>query len=187
MEDAILYRKQLCILKNAYLKNTSITPFNVLRKYTYVLDASDEDEPQDKWCGTGKQMAAYDIDGKKYGCHMFTPLVLGKDKAILADGVDWESSESIADDYCKKCVLRKVCPTCSGFNYKYRGDIAIRDKRWCPMILAEAMTSSEFQVERISSLDKLEKEDAEHGQAALSAYGILKRLDIEKSKSPYVI
>ena len=128
-------------------------------------------------------MATYDIDGKKYGCHMFTPVVLG-DKAILADSVDWDST---ADDYCKNCILRTFCPTCAGFNYKYRGNIATRDKSWCSMILAEAMTACEFQVEFISKMDKLDELDAQHGQAALKAYKILKDFDIEKSQSPYTV
>ena len=95
-------------------------------------------------------MAKYDIDGKKYGCHMFTPIVLGK-IPLLSDAVEWDSPESTADDYCKNCVLRNFCPTCPGFNYKYRGHIAIRDKRWCPVILAEAITACEFQVELIAA------------------------------------
>ena len=131
-------------------------------------------------------MATYDIDGKKYGCHMFTPIVCG-DKALLADGVDWESLESTADEYCKSCVLRTFCPTCAGFNYKYRGHIAVRDKCWCPVILAEAMTACEFQVERLAAVDKFDEHDAQHGQAALKAYKILKDFDIEKNQSPYTI
>ena len=132
-------------------------------------------------------MATYDIDGEKYGCHMFTPLVLGKDKALLSDTVEWESSESTADNYCKECVLRNFCSTCAGFNYKYRGHIAVRDKRWCPMILAEALTACEFQVELIANIEKIDMKDAQHGKAALQAYDVLKYLDIEKSESPYII
>ena len=187
IEDAAVYREQLCILKNAYLQDTSLIPFNVLRRYTYIFNLSATEQIQDKWCGTGKYMAAYDIDGQKYGCHMFTPLVLGKGKDLLSDGIEWDSPKSTADEYCKNCVLRKFCPTCSGFNYKYRGDIAIRDKRWCPMVLAEALTACEFQVERIAAMDKLDQEDASHGQAALRAYNVLKNFELETSKSPYVI
>ena len=83
-------------------------------------------------------------------------IVLG-DKALLADGVDLESSESNADEYCQSCVLRTFCPTCPSFNYKYRGHLAVRDKRWCPIILAEAITACEFQVERLAIIDKLDK------------------------------
>ncbi|MBR1396813.1 MAG: 4Fe-4S cluster-binding domain-containing protein [Selenomonadaceae bacterium] len=187
IEDAVVYREQLCALKDAYLKDTSIKPFNILVRYTYIVNVPAAEKIQKKWCGTGQYMMTYDIDGQKYGCHMFTPLVLGKDRALLSDAVEWDSPELTVDDYCKNCVLRRFCPTCAGFNYKYRGNIATRDKQWCPMILAEALTACEFQIERIATLDKLDKEDAEHGQAALRAYKILQHLDIRKSKSPYII
>ena len=131
-------------------------------------------------------MATYDIDGQKYGCHMFTPVVLGY-RALLSDAVVWDAPESTADDYCKNCVLRGFCPTCPGFNYKYRGHIAIRDKQWCPMVLAEALTACEFQIERIATIDKLNEQDAQHGKAALEAYKVLRNLDLIKSQSPYTI
>lgn len=35
------------------------------------------------------------------------------------------------------------------------------------MILAEAMTACEFQIELVAAMDKLELQDAQHGQAAL--------------------
>ena len=187
IDDALIYREQLCLLKNAYLKNTALTPFNRLTRFVSVYDLPPTEKVQEKWCGTGKQMATYDIDGQKYGCHMFTPIVLGKDKALLSDAVKWESPESTADDYCKSCVLRNFCPTCPGFNYKYRGQLAVRDKRWCPVILAEALTACEFQVERIAAIDKLDEKDAQHGQVALQAYEVLQHLDIATSRSPYTI
>ena len=118
---------------------------------------------------------------------MFTPLVLGQDRALLADTVEWNSPVSIADDYCKNCVLRKFCPTCLGFNYEYRGDMAVRDKQWCPMVLAEALTACEFQVERIAAMDQLDNQDAEYGKAALQAYRVLQNLDIRLSASPYLM
>lgn len=186
IDDALIYREQLLILKDACLKNPALKPFNRLTRYVSVTDAPANEKVQEKFCGTGKAMATYDIDGKKYGCHMFSPIVLG-DKALLADDVDWEAPESTADGYCKDCVLRNFCPTCPGFNYKYRGHIAVRDKRWCPVILAEAMTACEFQVECLAAVDELDEQDAQHGQAALKAYKILKDFDIEKSQSPYKI
>ena len=186
INDALMYRKQLCILKDAYLKNTVHTPLNRLTRFVNIFNLPATEKVQEKFCGTGKQMATYDIDGKKYGCHMFTPVVC-EDKALLSDSVEWDSPESTADDYCKNCVLRSFCPTCPGFNYKYREHVAIRDKRRCPMFLAEALTACEFQVELIANMDKIDLQDAQHGKAALEAYKVLRHLDIEKSQSPYTI
>ena len=187
IEDALIYREQLSILKDAYLKDTTLTPLNLLTRCVIIFHSSGAEKIQEKWCGVGKQMATYDIDGQKYGCHLFTPVVLGKDKALLSDAVKWDSPESTNDVYCKNCVLRGFCPTCSGFNYRYRGHIATRDKHWCPVILAEAITACEFQVELVANMDELDEKDAQHGKAALDAYKVLQYLDIEKSSSPYII
>ena len=187
LADALVYREQLCILKNFYLKNHALAPFNILTRLPDIFDLPPTENQQEKWCGAGKHMATYDIDGQKYGCHMFTPLVLGNDKALPSEAVDWDSPESTADDYCKSCVLRRFCPTCAGFNYKFRGALANRDKRWCPMILAEALTACEFQIERIAAMDKLNVQDAKHAKAALQAYKVLRHLNIENSVSPYSI
>lgn len=61
------------------------------------------------------------------------------------------------------------------------GHFASRDKRWCPLVLAEAMTACEFQIERIAMMDNLSAEDAEHAQTAIKAYNVLKHLDLEKA------
>ena len=55
------------------------------------------------------------------------------------------------------------------------------------MVLAEALTACEFQIERIAMIDSLSAEDAEHAQAAIRAYKILKELELGVSESPYQI
>lgn len=187
LNDALLYLEQLRILKEAYVKDTALVPINVLSRFIDVFDLPSSTKIQGKWCGTGKYMATYDVDGKKYGCHMFTPLVLGKEKALLSDAVEWELPKSTADEYCKECVLRTFCPTCPGFNYKYRENIAVRDRRRCPMVLAGAIAACEFQVERIAVMDNLDLKDAQRGKAALDAYNILKNMDVKDTKTPYTV
>ena len=186
MEDAKLYREQLCLLKEAYLKDVKLRPFNRLTRYVDVFNLAPTERRQIHGCGSGLNMVTYDVDGKKYGCHMFTPIVLGTG-AIGVNAIEWEKEDLMADPYCETCVLRRFCPTCPGFNYKFRGSFASRDKRWCPLVLAEAMTACEFQIERIAMINHLSAEDAEHAQTAIKAYNVLKHLDLKKSVSPYVI
>lgn len=184
LEDAKLYREQLCILKKAYLEDPSIKPLNRLTRFIQVHDAPKSEYKQIHGCGSGHNMVTYDINGKTYGCHMFSPIVLG-DKAICTTEIDWEDPDLMVESYCEECVLRQFCPTCPGFNLKYRGALNCRDKRWCPMVLAEAITACEFQIERLAILPALTKEDAEHAQMALQAYEVLKKIDFETARSPY--
>lgn len=185
--DAKLYREQLCILKEEYLKDTSLLPLNRLTKYVDVFNLDPSERKQIQVCGSGLNMVTYDIDGKRYGCHMFTPIVLGNEKAIGVDDVEWDKPGLMADSYCESCILRRYCPTCPGFNYKYRGNFADRDKRWCPMVLAEAVTACEFQIERIAMIEYLSAEDAEHAQTAITAYKVLNEIDLNKNRAPYII
>lgn len=187
LEDAKLYREQLGILKDAYLNDTTLLPLNRLTRYVDVFNLAPSERRQIHGCGSGLNMVTYDTDGTRYGCHMFTPIVLGTEKAIGIDAVEWEKSGLMADTFCETCVLRRFCPTCPGFNYKYRGNFASRDKRWCPLVLAEAMIACEFQIERIAMIDNLSAEDAEHAQTAIKAYNVLQHLNLESSVSPYVI
>lgn len=186
INDAILYRKQLSLLKDVYLKDCSLTPLNRLTRFVDVFNNPSTEKKQIIDCGSGHNMVTYDINGKTYGCHMFSTVVLG-DNAIGSNDIDWDDPNLMVDSYCESCVLRRFCPTCPGFNYRYRGSLAKRDKRWCSLVLAEAITACEFQIERIAMIDDLSEKDAEHAQTAIKAYHILKHFDLETSHSPYVL
>lgn len=186
LEDAKLYREQLCILKDAYLKDLSIQPLNRITRFVEVHDAPKNEYKQIHGCGSGHNMVTYDINGKKYGCHMFSTVVLG-DKAIDTSEINWDDPDLMVEPYCEECILRQFCPTCPGFNLKYRGALNCRDKRWCPMVLAEALTACEFQVERLAMKPYLTQEDAEHAQVAIKAYEILKKIDLDTAISPYIV
>jgi len=181
-DDAELYLKQLRILSNFYIQNPKITPINVLTKGLFGL--KNLSGLQKKFCGTGVHMNTYDVDGKSYGCHMFSPIVLG-DKALELSEVDWTCDTISDDEYCKECFLKNYCPTCMGFNYRYRDNLSKRDIRWCKMILAEAIASCEFQMKALSTQKSLNTEEAIRAQCALEAYPILKKLSVRTAKSPF--
>ena len=143
-DDAALFGEQLSILREAYIEDDALKPINLLGRPLYGI--ANPDRVQRKFCGTGTSMIAYDIDGKTYPCHMFSPIVLGPEGALeLAKSGITENSD-IADNFCDSCFLRSWCPTCYGFNYRFRGSISKRDHRWCSMIHAQAIASCEFQI-----------------------------------------
>lgn len=185
INDAILYREQLQLLTNEYLNDLSLKPLNRLVKLLDIHNDDKETRKQVQLCGSGLNMITYDIDFSRYGCHMFTPIVLGK-KAITANSVEWDNPDLMTDPYCEACVLRNFCPTCPGFNFKYRNHLGYRDKSWCLMVLAEALSSCEFQIMRLSRMEELSKDDAEYGIVAIRAYEILKNFDFPNDQSPFI-
>ena len=181
--DTILYLAQLRKLSAAYENEPNLIPINLLTRQ--LFNKSTKKEHQKSFCGTGRYMVTYDIDGKRYGCHMFSPVVLGEEKSLEIEQVDWET-ETIAEDVrCNECCMKDYCPTCMGFNYHYRGSVEKRDFRWCKMILAEAIASCEFQVHWLSQQKMLKKTDAKYAQCAIDSYSILSKVSFEDAVAPF--
>lgn len=146
--DAELYREQLRRLGAYYLAHRSVTPAPIFnRLFAEMLDAN-RNVPL-KNCGAGTSMLAYDVDGRTYPCHMFVPVVHGREVCELLREIDFSDHEALTDPDCKSCGVLRVCRTCYGFNYNQRGDAARRDRSACRMFLVEAQEISAFQIRHL--------------------------------------
>lgn len=186
-KDASLYDEQLQLLEKAYLNDLSLPPINLLSNVINVKSSAEVlTTTQERFCGTGSGMITYDTDGKIYGCHMFSPIVLGS-RAKELDPENPPCQGAFEDSYCAACVLKLNCPTCAGFNYRYRGDISKRDHRWCKMVYVQLKRACEFQIKAIAThLNSLGEYDASLAEQALKAYPILSADYLTMQKGPYL-
>ena len=144
-EDARVYKHELEALGDYYMEHPDLEPMPILtRTYAELLDQYVDELPPK--CGTGETMVSYDYDGTPYPCHMFLPIVSGKNNYDEISKIDFTSRERMINEECRECGLLRICRTCFGFNMRDRGDVNRRDKRMCPMILAEAQAVSAFQI-----------------------------------------
>lgn len=173
-EDARVFDEQLQKLSLFYLDNPKSQPVNILSRMLFGIpgDAS----KQTKFCGTGTHMVAYDVDGKPYGCHMFTSVVMGDEvakKQVAA--IDWKNGCSFSDPYCADCVYKAWCPTCCGFNLRLRGNLATRDHGWCSMIRVQVRRACEFQLKYFGKYkDRLTGADIQQLEGVLQTYEAIK-------------
>jgi radical SAM protein with 4Fe4S-binding SPASM domain len=171
-------------LAKAYLKDKRLKPINLLTRPLMTIAEDPRHVEQKKFCGTGTHMVTYDYDGKAYGCHLFTPIVLGENAKCIED-IDYRCDESNADPYCAECRLKGVCPTCPGFNYRYRGSLGARDHRWCRMILEQMQVACTFQIKKIAKNKRHTDEEIAFAKHALEAYQVLSQFSHE-ALAPYV-
>lgn len=142
--DEVIYKRELNQIANFYLQNPEYHPGALFtRYYGDIL----HDKTPLKFCGTGTNMVAYDVEGKKYPCHMFSPIVLGRDTREDLKKIDFYNPDELIEDSCRSCKMLRVCPSCLGFNYFQRGDVKKRDKGMCKLLLAEAQVVSAFQIQ----------------------------------------
>ncbi len=179
VDDAVTFREQLTKLSDYFLQNPQYNPSEILtRDLTGIGDIS---EHQVKFCGSGTYMATYDVDGEMYGCHMFTPLVLGEKALPHSRFTEWTNEKHLTDPDCVGCVFMNWCPTCFGFNLKDRDNVRTRDHRWCAMSAAHAISACEFQLEyffRLTQTQELTELEARILHAALKASQHLSSIDI---------
>jgi len=171
--DADIYRRELGKVANYYLEHPEkevMAFFN--RTFLEVLEPYCTQTPP-KNCGTGTSMSAYDVDGKAYPCHLFLPIVHGKNIDEEISKIDFNDNDRMFDHTCRECKLKPVCRTCYGFNFVERGDVAKRDKTMCEMQLAEVQVISAFQIKYLmqkSKKQKLTGEELLQLQAAVKCY-----------------
>ncbi len=182
ISDATIYYEQLNKLKDFYLRHPQHEFCNLLTRGLYGI--GDAGGYQTRFCGSGVHMGTYDVDGKLYGCHMFTPLVLNERAMKREDFSGWDDEQRLTDPECNGCVFLKWCPTCMGFNMLDRGDVSKRDHRWCAMNAVQALCSCEFQLAYYSKLvqqDDMTEDDFLTLQGALKAYDYLQSIDYKKN------
>lgn len=180
-EDAALYLAQLREAAAFYLEHPEYEPSNLLTRE--LARIGNKTEFQSKFCGSGTHMATYDVDGTMYGCHMFTPIVLGKQAMPHAKYSGWENDQELTDPECRDCCMMNWCSTCIGFNLLDRNAIHLRDHRWCAMNAAQAIAACQFQIEYFAQLTReqeLQEREASILKGALHAYEYLSHIDIFK-------
>lgn len=181
VSDAEELGRQLEMLAAWYLhEGAQHIPLNLLTRITHLAKTGDA---QPKYCGSGGHMRAYDVDGKIYACHMFTPLVQG-DCAMEFAAMQSECYLG-KDPHCADCILRSMCPTCVGFNLLQNGNPNKRDYRMCRMILANGQVSSAFQIKRLLMEDSISNaHDYLHGVRAIETYEKISSYSIRDAHFP---
>ena len=187
-EDAHLtYRRELTRIAKFYLKNPEYEPCQLFLK---VFPAPGE--KVDRHCGAGTHMSAYDYDGKKFPCHMFTRIVQGEFPVDFFREFDLEHPLKDRPRPCSECVLQNHCPTCIGCNFQQRGRLDAMDTRRCRLHLAEMKVISAFQILYITGRRErhpLKDQEKLILQRALSTYDLVKNLrfsDLARHRSKTV-
>lgn len=97
-----------------------------------------------RYCGKWRKMAAYDVDGQDYVCHMLVPVVLGPDRACGLQEESTSFADFPEDDVCVSCPVAKFCEPCFGMHVRMCGDPARRTERdtVCTIVRRQALDSA---------------------------------------------
>jgi len=171
------FGRQLRQLAEYYLEHEQVPPVSLLDLPIRHLRFSPGLAPR-KYCGTGTHMATYDVDGKAYPCHLFTPLVLGPARSGELPAIDFREDTSVADPRCHDCILQRLCPTCYGFNYKLAGHVALRDQILCRLFKVQASANCWFQTQKLRHKRRVGVLSAEDARTAKACLKMMEQLAV---------
>lgn len=172
-QDAEVYKQELLKIGTFYLENSQYKPEQPFDLPFDKLLYDSEIPPKN--CGVGTNTQIYDTDGKAYPCHLFLPIVHGREgiESIMND-IDFTNDACLINDKCMKCPIAKLCRTCYGYNMLDRGDVKARNMTKCKMLLAELQVISSFQIQYfMQRKGSLGPEDMEKLSTALKGYELV--------------
>ena len=151
--------EQLSKLVDYYVENESIQPAPIL---DMDLVLCEQPKKQIKWCGVGKEMMTYDVDGKAYPCNYITPMSFKEEELKKLLSVDYTNEIELLDDDCNKnCYLYAICPTCYAADYSLTGDVKKKDKSICELVKIRAYFSALLTMDKIQDVNVDEMSDEE--------------------------
>ena len=171
LSDMKIFGRELAGLSQRYLANVTYEPVEFLTRS--LANIGKRGINPIRSCGAGNGMVTYDIDGKCYPCHMFTPIVLGERALEIGNATFCDDRKSI-DPNCNGCIYLNWCSNCYGFNYLNRRDPFARNFSICEMTNVHARACCEFQLNYYyKNRDRLTEMDGAQIGAALDAYKIM--------------
>ena len=120
--------------------DTGLFPYD---PYEYFQNRNDSPVP---YCGSYGNIVCFDADGIDYPCHIFSPITIGKERAMAFRAESATLQKIKIDPVCAGCEIRTVCKPCFGFHYKIAGDVGVWTERntICRLRKMLAMASAEF-------------------------------------------
>ncbi len=140
------YTRQLETLVEFYTEHPELAPPRLVNKYLPVVLRGGG--PESRYCGAGKYMVSYDVDGRAYPCHRFTPL--GSRRPAVDPYAREESALFLAGpDRCQDCLISSICPTCQGHNWEVHGNVDYRTTSHCEFVKLEVLASAKLAFNRL--------------------------------------
>lgn len=146
-ENLNALKVQMEILASYYSKHLDLPPCNLLD--IDIMPVIYGKNFVKNGCGMGISRITYDYDGKKYPCHLLSPLVVSANQLNEFKKFDLFNFSYVEIPACKNCILDNICPMCSGNSLRLFGNPYCREKNLCSIFKIQVQYACRYQAKRI--------------------------------------
>lgn len=140
----IRFAGQLELLVEYYAEHPSAEVPNLLSLPIRLF--TEPQAPDKNWCGSGKNMRAYDTDGRVLPCHRFSRSCTLK---VYEEG---RSVGPRIQNQCDACRFASACPTCAAYNWEKSSHPRSRTSFHCEFIKLQLLATAKLIFLRNKSL-----------------------------------
>jgi len=137
-----------------------------------IISESDRDR---RWCGSGRNMIAYEADGKKLPCNRYAAMSF--DQSLFNKPFKEEEPTP-----CENCLLKPACQTCEVHNWEVNGNPNCRTTFHCEFIMWQAWGTAKVHIERMKARIEAIETQKELSQASFSDELQMINYDLTASK-----
>jgi uncharacterized protein len=107
------------------------------------------------WCGAGRTMKCFFLEGQEFDCHRFATTLLSKQLTC-----DDEKNYFELNPKCKDCKFYFACPTCDAFNYEINNNRNYKTDFHCDLIKMQILATAKLRYKRLyQNIMKLHSKD----------------------------
>lgn len=134
------FAAQLDKLVYFYLDHHHLTPVSLVSLPIHKI--FEKEHPDNRWCGGGRYMLAYDTDGSAFPCHRFLPTSTGSVR--YTGPIRFDTIQDMGNSECKDCAFIRACPSCLAHNWEVNRNIDWRTSFHCPFILVQMKATAKL-------------------------------------------
>jgi len=140
-ETVAEFRRQIEMLAAFFSENPDLPIPSIINLPIQIIHSEERDRP---WCGSGRSMAAVDVDGTLLPCNRYARMSF--DHALI--------EKPIADVRlaCTSCLFKPACQTCEAHNWEANGNPNARTRFHCEFTKLQVWGTAQVRFHRLSRL-----------------------------------
>lgn len=133
------FKREILRLVNFFRKFPELPLPSIIDLPIYSITS--EEDRKKSWCGSGRNMVAYDVDGKELPCNRYAAMSFNHElfDIPLTEGVS----------QCDYCLFKPTCQSCEAHNWEVNGNPNIRTSFHCEFSKLQIWGTAQIQLDRI--------------------------------------
>jgi sulfatase maturation enzyme AslB (radical SAM superfamily) len=149
------FKRQIEMLVAFFSEHDDLPIPSIINLPIQIIHAEDKDRP---WCGSGRSMAAVDVDGTLLPCNRYSRMSF--DHGLV------DKPLTDVRPACTTCLFKPACQTCEAHNWEVNGNPNARTRFHCEFTKLQVWGTAQVRARRLERLAESLAAEVEAGNGS---------------------